>query len=89
MVSSRLAELLLSSLSLYIFAEKVLNNKMPDFVLFVIIGLFIKLLIFYVYAINQTFMRNLFVWYGLYENLPFGRNRNKQQNLAHFDNSDS
>ena len=34
-------------------------------------------------------MRNLFVWYGLYENLPFGRNRNKQQNLAHFDNNDS
>ena len=29
------------------------------------------------------------VWYGLYENLPFGRNRNKQQNLAHFDNNDS
>ena len=34
-------------------------------------------------------MRKLFVWYGLYENLPFGRNRNKQQNLAHFDNNDS
>ena len=27
--------------------------------------------------------------FGLYENLPFGRNRNKQQNLAHFDNNDS
>ena len=37
----------------------------------------------------KLFHEKLFVWYGLYDNLPFGRNRNKQQNLAHFDNNDS